>query len=122
MSGKIFVLDDDEVACQLAETTLSKAGYEVMTQSRAIGATAAMKSFSPDLILLDVMMPAVSGENLVGIIKKNVKNSPKIVYYSNLSSSELQDLVDKTAVDGYVCKVDGPSALVKNIRGFLAGA
>jgi len=122
MNQRIFVLDDDEVACQLAETVLIKAGYEVKTETRSIGASSAIKSFKPDLILLDVMMPAISGENLVEILYKTLKQRPKILYYSNLSASELQGLVQKTGVDGYVCKVEGPQVLINSVKGVLRTA
>ena len=95
MSQRIFVLDDDEVACQLVNQVLSKEGYEVMTRTQAIGATSSIKSFKPDLVLLDVMMPAISGENFVDIIQQSIKPIPKILYYSNLSAPELQSLADK---------------------------
>jgi len=116
MSQKVFVLDDDQTSCDLARQALDRAGFEVETSTRAIGATAAIRSFSPDLILLDVMMPAVSGENVVEIIDKILKPRPKILYYSNKSSTELRELVNRTKVEGFVCKVDGPTNLVKQVR------
>jgi two-component system response regulator MtrA len=120
MSKKIFILDDDENACRLAALVLARAGYEVQVQTMAIGATSAIKTFSPDLVLLDVMMPALAGDNLVDIIAKVIKPRPKIVFYSNKTSNELRELVAKTGVEGFVCKVDGPSALVATVRKVLA--
>jgi len=119
MKRKIFILDDDETACQLAERFLGKAGYEVKSQTRAIGATSSIKAFAPDLVLLDVMMPAVSGDSLVEIILKNVKPTPKILFYSNKLEDELRELSKKNAVAGYVCKVHGPAALLRTIQSVL---
>ncbi|MFO8058122.1 MAG: response regulator [bacterium] len=119
MSQKIFILDDDENSCQLVKQVLSKAGFEVMAQTKAIGATNSIKAFHPDLVLLDVMMPALSGDNLVEIIQRLIKPSPRIVYYSNKSEHELRELVEKTGVDGYICKVDGPNSLVSKVKGML---
>jgi DNA-binding response OmpR family regulator len=116
MSQKIFVLDDDENSCKLAALALDRAGYKVQTQNMAIGATSAIKSFSPDLILLDVMMPALSGDSLVEIIARVIKPRPKILFYSNKTSQELRELSEKTGVDGYVCKVDGPTAMLSAVR------
>jgi len=119
MSQKVFILDDDENACQLAEMVLKKAGYEVSTLTKAIGASNAIRNFGPDLLLLDVMMPALSGDNLVEIINKTVKPRPKIIFYSNKSAQDLRELVEQTGVDGYVCKVDGTGTLVKTVRDLL---
>jgi DNA-binding response OmpR family regulator len=120
MKRKIFILDDDETACQLAERVLAKAGYEVKSQTRAIGATSSIKSYGPDLVLLDVMMPALSGDTLVELILKTVKPSPKILFYSNKQEDELRELARKNSVDGYICKVHGPTALLRSVRNMLA--
>jgi DNA-binding response OmpR family regulator len=119
MNQKIFVLDDDENSCKLAATALNRAGYEVQTQCAAIGATSAIKSFAPDLILLDVMMPALSGDTMVEILDRAIKPRPRILFYSNKSAHDLRDLTDKTGVEGYVCKLDGPSALLATVRRVL---
>lgn len=119
MSAKIFVLDDDENACQLAEQVLEKDGYEVKTQTRGIGATAAIRLYKPDLVLLDVMMPAISGGNLAEIIMNTLKPTPKIIFHSNKSADDLRQIVDDTGVDGFVCKTDGPTALINAVRDVL---
>jgi DNA-binding response OmpR family regulator len=119
MKRRIFILDDDDNACQLAERVLTKAGYDVQTQTRAIGATTAIRAYHPDLVLLDVMMPALSGDALAEILLRSVKPCPKILFYSNKQEDELRELARATSVDGYVCKVHGPAALLKTVRGIF---
>jgi len=116
MSSKIFIMDDDENACNLAARALANEGFEVATETKAIGATQKIKSFLPDLVLLDVMMPALSGEDLIDIIYKIVKPKPKVLFYSNKSREDLRALVEESGADGFVCKVDGPSALTSAVR------
>ncbi len=120
MTHKIFVLDDDENSCALAQKVLTKAGYEVMITTRAIGASSTIRSFAPHLVLLDVMMPALSGDALAEIISRTVHPRPKILFYSNKSAQDLDELVRSSGVDGFVCKVDGPTALLKKIKKALA--
>lgn len=119
MNRKIFVLDDDEHSCQLAQQALVRAGFKVEAQTRAIGATVNIKAFGPDLLLLDVMMPALSGESLVEILQRALKPRPKILFYSNKSATELRKLVERTGVEGFICKVDGPTNLVRQVRQIL---
>ena len=116
MSHKVFVLDDDQISCDLARQALDHAGYRVETLTRTIGATAIIRTFNPDLILLDIMMPAISGENVFEIIDKTLRPRPEVLFYSNKSAVELRELVKKTGVEGYVCKVDGPANLVKQVK------
>ena len=120
MSYKIFVLDDDETACKLAERVLTQAGYKVMTRTQAIGTTVSVSAFQPDLVLVDVMMPALPGDAVIQILEQHMKPRPKILLYSNKSPQELQALVEKTKVEGFVCKVDGPAALLQAVKSVLS--
>jgi len=116
--AKVFVIDDDEKDCRLAEDVLVKEGFKVMTQTSAGGAVRAIKQFLPDLVLLDVKMPDLSGGDLVAIIDKDksLPKRPKIVFYSNLGREELEEMVLKTGAHSYVCKVDGPTVLVQCLQ------
>ncbi len=122
-SGKhrVLIMDDDENDGELAKSILEKQGYQVMLLDTAAGVLPEIKNFGPDVILLDVMMPEIAGVDLAPIIMKhgalNVK--PKILYYSNLSSDKLKEMVRNTGVHGYVCKVDGPRALISAVAASL---
>ena len=122
MSYKIFILDDDEHACKLAERVLTEAGYKVMTRTHPIGTTVHVSAFQPDLVLLDVMMPALPGDAVIEILDQHMQPRPKILLYSNKSADELKALVQKKKVEGYVCKSDGPSALLKSVKRILPSA
>jgi len=122
MGYKIFILDDDENACKLAERVLTEAGFQVMSRTQAIGTTVSISAFQPDLVLLDLMMPALAGEAVIGILDQHMKPRPKIVLFSNKSTPELRAIAEKHRVEGYVCKVDGPSALLKAVRAVLGKA
>jgi CheY-like chemotaxis protein len=116
---KIMVIDDDENSCRLAEITLRRAGYDVTVRTHALGSSAEIKSFKPDLILLDLMMPGLSGEALADVIAAGIKTRPRILFYSNKSPQELKKLVKKKGVEGFVCKIYGPSALLIRVLHFF---
>jgi len=115
---KVLVVDDNEYDAQLAEKALTKSGYQVMTQMSAQGVMQKIKSFNPDLLLLDVMMPTLTGEELFKIIKsdKSIVNQPKIIFYSNKSAQELRIIVEQTGASGYICKTEGLTALISNLK------
>ncbi|MFO8058120.1 MAG: response regulator [bacterium] len=118
---RVLVMDDDENDGELARNVLEKRDYQVLLLNTAAGALPEIKNFGPDLILLDVMMPEIAGQDLVPIIMKHraLTVKPKILYYSNLSADKLRQLVRDTGVQGYVCKVDGPGALLSAVESAL---
>jgi CheY-like chemotaxis protein len=113
--SRIIVIDDDSNTCRIAQIILERAGYEVQTRTQALGSSVAIKTFKPDLVLLDVMMPGLSGDHLAELIV-SIEPRPKIIFYSNKSPQDLRELVKKTNADGYACKVDGPAALLNNVN------
>lgn len=90
------------------------------TYRGAFGATNSVRAVQPDLILLDVNMPGLSGENLVSLIKpiSDDKKIP-ILFYSSNDEAMLRNLVAVHGVRGYVCKGDLP-ALFEKVGACLA--
>ena len=60
----IFVVDDERFFCRLISVTLSSAGYRVITLQKSLDAPALIAQEQPNLLLLDVMMPGMSGLEL----------------------------------------------------------
>jgi len=59
--AKLLVVDDDVTLLQLLELSLTEAGYEVMSVSTGLEAMRAVYASPPDLIVLDIMIPDISG-------------------------------------------------------------
>ena len=114
--GKIFLIDDDPVARQLYTRALEKAGFSVMGTDRVIGTTSTINEFSPDIILLDVMMPAISGDKMVKILKQSIRSGPIIILVSNKSEDELRKLKEECAADDYVAKIAGLNSLLRKVN------
>jgi CheY-like chemotaxis protein len=106
---KIMVIDDDEQVLQVTQELLEHAGYDVVTLRHGIGATSAIRAHQPDLLLLDINMPALSGENLVTVILANEHTrSVPILFYSSNDEDSLLESVARQGVAGYICKGDLP--------------
>ena len=58
---RILIVDDEEVTRLLAEQTLTAAGFEVAQAEDGLAGLESMREFKPDLILLDVLMPVMTG-------------------------------------------------------------
>lgn len=72
MKKKILVVDDEASLTRLIKANLERTGkYEVLTENQGVKAIAAAKQFKPDLILLDVMMPDMGGDEIAALIEED---------------------------------------------------
>jgi PleD family two-component response regulator len=104
---RILIIDDDERHLISAKVILEEEGYEVITHYGGFGATNVVKEVQPDLVLLDINMPALSGDKLSSLLLSNdkTKNVP-IVFYSSNDEDDLRRAVLEYGVKGYICKGD----------------
>jgi len=84
-SGRILVVDDNELIRRLASTLLTKKNYEVATAKNGMNALICAADFKPDVILLDVMMPDMDGFECCRRLKTNTvaKDIPVVMISSN---------------------------------------
>jgi len=71
--AKILIVDDDDTILLIFRTHLSKAGHLVETAVDGVDALEKTSSFKPDLILLDINMPRMSGFEVVKNLKENAE-------------------------------------------------
>ena len=72
--AKILIIDDDHDLANLTKITLTKNGYKVSILHSADNITDEIKTLKPDLILMDIMMPGISGAEAV----RNLKGHPQL--------------------------------------------
>jgi len=79
-TGKILVIDDEAEITEIIETFLKDAGYQVLVENSSVMGIERAKSFRPELILLDIMMPFMDGYEVCDELKKNkeTENIPVI--------------------------------------------
>jgi len=119
MREKVLIIDDDEKHLTLTRDILRTDGHDVHVHSRPFGATQAIKDVEPNLILLDINMPGLSGERLVRLWYGNPA-MPKVpvVFYSSNDEDSLRRSVMDHGVLGYICKGD-PMGLKRKVKYFL---
>ena len=67
---KLLVVDDDVNICDILKTHFEREGCEVLTVSDGVEGVSAFKSFAPDLVLLDIMLPKMDGQQVLAEIRK----------------------------------------------------
>lgn len=110
---RILVIDDDDTHLLATSGILEADGHEVLTHHRPFGATGRVLRELPDLVLLDVNMPALSGDNLARVIRARPECSgTALVLYSSNDAAWLRDTAARLDLDGFVCKGDPQSLRV----------
>ena len=113
-SLKVLVVDDDMVALEIARARLEKMGHEVVTRDSAVGTTAMIIREKPDVLLLDVEMPLLSGDEIMHAIREkrlvNRGDELSFILYSGTEVSELRRLVKETGALGAIHKAQDSAA------------
>ncbi|MFH1238827.1 MAG: response regulator [bacterium] len=120
MKQKILAIDDEALILDLVKIALETEGYDVITAER--GSVGLEKAFAEkvDLILLDFMMPDISGFEACRRLKTNptTSNIPIVVLTGRVSEDDIKKIMDTGAVD-YITKPFDPLQLGDKVKAIL---
>jgi len=113
---RLLIIDDSTVNNIILQSLLEDMGYEVNTALNAEDALKIINEFSPDLILLDLMMPEVSGFDLLKRFRKEQVNIP-VVIVSAFSGDEYKRKAKELGARDYLLKPVDKENLASCIEG-----
>ncbi len=101
MNGKVLLVDDDEMLLRLLEINLEKVGCEVLKALDGSTALRLAERESPGLILLDLMMPVMSGWEVMRRLKLSeaTRDIPVVVITGKVDRATRQELMELGAED-----------------------
>jgi len=106
-STKVMVIDDSSLVLSVVRSFLESAGHEVVTRTEALGTRAAVLRERPDVVLLDVGMPMLDGDEICASIRAHpTMRNACVLLYSSRSEDELREVAERAGADGYLCKTD----------------
>jgi two-component system OmpR family response regulator len=115
----ILVVDDDELHLELARVLLEDDRVEVLTHHNGYGVPERVKALQPDLVLVDINMPGLSGDRLARLLRdSDDTNHVPIVFYSSNDEDSLREIVSTCDVRGYICK-GNPAELRSKVNRYL---
>ena len=119
--ARILVADDDVDIRELVEFKLSTLGHDVVAVSDGQAAIDACQAQRPDLAVLDVMMPGVSGLDAVRAIRADpaLAGLPVILLTARAQESDVETGFDSGA-DDYVTKPFSPRELASRVQALLS--
>lgn len=112
---KILLVDDESFTLNATATLLRSAGHEVFICEQWACVASTVRTHQPDLVLLDYNMPALTGDKICQILKRNVMNDEMQVYlYSSEPERSLIAIADECGADGYIRKdVPAPELIAR---------
>lgn len=116
---KVLVVDDNEVCRAVVRETLEEDGFDVIELGSPVGMSSVVNHEKPDVVLMDVEMPAIEGDKAVEILLKHRLHDCKILLYSGRSAAELEKLARSCGASGFVPKTVTDAALATAIRAHL---
>lgn len=120
---KILVVDDEPDVVDLLERTLKAEGFTVVVAYDGIGALDLVGSERPDLVLLDIMMPMMSGYEVCSQIKANPDTSSiPVICVSSAHSVDARNNALRAGASTLLTKPFMPAELVAQIRRYLRAA
>jgi two-component system alkaline phosphatase synthesis response regulator PhoP len=116
-NAKILVIDDEPALLNLVTAYLRPEGYEVYTASDGLSGFKAAKAYSPDVIVLDIMLPGMDGIELLARLRRE---SRVYVILLTARTEETDKIVGlSVGADDYVTKPFSPRELVARIKAAL---
>ncbi|MDF1511045.1 MULTISPECIES: response regulator transcription factor [Bacillaceae] len=114
---KILMVDDEEVILEVLEAYFEKEGWNSISALNGIDALKRAKEHDPDMIILDLMLPDISGEEVCRLIRK--ESDVPIIMLTAKSAEE--DLINGIVIgaDDYVTKPFSPREVVIRVKAIL---
>jgi DNA-binding response OmpR family regulator len=117
MRPKILIVEDDESLAEILRDNLLMDGFEVQWASHADTALASYRSFVPDLVILDVMLPDLSGFEIGRMLRHGGKTPIIILSARSEKADKLEGL--RLGADDYITKPFDMEELVARIHTVL---
>ncbi|HZP24165.1 MAG TPA: response regulator [Terriglobales bacterium] len=114
VKATILCIDDEAVPLMLRKSVLEKYGFEVIPALSGAEALQRLESQPVDLVLTDLLMPAISGAELARCVKRRWPELP-VILYSGVN--EIPE--DATCADLFLSKLEGPAAMCQKIEELL---
>jgi len=103
---KILLIEDEKILSEMYETRLKREGFEVINTRDAEGGLELIKKEKPDLILLDLLLPGMQGQEALKVLKEDPKTKDiPVIIFSNYDTPEVRKEAEKYGVR-YILKAN----------------
>lgn len=115
---KILIIDDDVTALDIVDFLFEEKGFEVVRRADGSSAVSSIEDVSPDIILVDLMMPKMNGQETVRQLRKKGVAVP-IVAFTALDDPDIHQEALDAGCNLVLTKPCKPAVLVQHIQNLL---
>lgn len=119
---KVLLVEDENLTRNFLLSMIQNLGYEVLACENGEEAIGHLKSFQPNLIITDVMMPEYSGLQLLNYVQKKIPIKIPILLISTLDENVMKDMVADIGAVGFIPKPPTKEFLKEKIEMALSGS
>ncbi len=121
MAHKILIIEDDQAISQMYRIKFESEGYSVETAENGKLGLALAETMKPDIILLDLMMPEMTGDEMLKKLRATTWGKTiKVVILTNMGEAEITENVLELGVDGFIVKAQyTPTQVVEKLKQIL---
>lgn len=102
---KVVIIDNNHDVCNIYRDTLNAAGYDAVAECNEEKALSTINREVPDLVLLDILMPKISGLHILDLICKSEHTcSVDVVILTNVNDSEIKRKAKEHGAKDYIIK------------------
>src|SRR5690242_9866656 len=118
LKNKILVVDDNPHILEAVELVLDTEGYDVRTVTKSEGVENEIKAYTPDLILLDLLLSGRNGEEITRVLKadKDTRSIPIIIISAHPTAEKT---AREAGADGFIVKPFDISDLLDHVQSLL---
>lgn len=122
MAQKVAIIEDDQTISQMYRFKFEAEGYQVETADNGKRGLELVEHMKPDIILLDLMMPEMTGDEMLAKLRATSWGKDiKVIILTNMGEQEIPETVKKLGVEAVILKADmTPRQVAELVKQHLA--
>jgi DNA-binding response OmpR family regulator len=120
MAKKILVIEDDPATLRLVDYSLKQEGYDVISSTNGLDGLRKALSDSPDLVILDVMLPGLDGFEICYRLRAEPSTAKLPILMFTAKAQEIdKDTGTRVGADDYLTKPSSPEVIINHVAKLL---
>jgi len=115
MAKNVLIVDDSSFMRQILKNIITKIGYEIYEASEGKQAIEEYKKQKPDLVLLDIILPGITGKEILAEIKK-INSKQKVIMVTAVGQQQIIDECKKLGAEEYIIKPFDDKEVVARVK------